>query len=204
MSTSRRSRCAGFTLVELLVSIAIAAILMAIGVPALHNLFARRTLEGYARSVAMLTQRGRYEALNRGVPVVVYVSGGSVVAFADVHGAAATDPPDGVYNPLATPPSATGTDYEVGRQPMPDKLELAAPGGGSGIVGFTSVGGDQRAIFQPDGSVSDTGGFIFGDPRSNFLEVKVSPQATGRVEILKWDGSAWRANGEGGHAWEWN
>lgn len=198
MSThTTRSARAGFTLVELLITLVIALILLAVTVPALQNLFSRQRLEGYARSVATLAQRARHEALVRGVPAVVAVEDGSVFAFADLHGATLADPPDGLFNPDGSAPYRT-TDYEIGRHRVPRHVSL------EGVDGFTPIGGDRRAVFRPDGSVSDTGGFRVNDVRGNRLDIRVATRATGRVALFKWDGSAWRANGEGGESWDWN
>jgi prepilin-type N-terminal cleavage/methylation domain-containing protein len=198
MSTdSPRSSRAGFTLVELLIALVVALLLLAVSVPALQNLISRQRLEGYARNVATLAQRARHEALTHGVPAVVAIDGDSVVAFVDLHGATLADPPDGLFNPDGTAPYRA-TDYEIGRHPAPKHVAL------EGIDGFTEVGDDRRAIFQTDGSISDTGGFRVNDVRGNRLDVRIAPRATGRVTMLKWDGSGWRANGEGGHSWSWN
>lgn len=198
MSThTTRSARAGFTLVELMIALAIALALLAVTVPALQNLFSRQRLEGYARSVATLAQRARHEALVRGVPVVVAVEDGDVFAFADINGATLTDPPDGLYNPDGSAPYRA-TDYEIGRHPVPRNVTL------EGVDGFTLVGGDRRAVFRVDGTIADTGGFRVNDVRGNRLDIRIAPRATGRVALYKWDGSAWRANGEGGHSWTWN
>lgn len=198
MSTdSPRSSRAGFTLIELLVALVIALVLLALAVPSLQNLIARQRLEGYARNVALLAQRARHEALVRGVPTVVAVEEGGVFAFADLNGATLTDPPDGLYNPVISAPFRA-TDYEIGRHPVPGRVALEA------VDGFTLVGSDRRAIFQTDGSISDTGGFRVNDVRGNRLDIRIAPRATGRVALFKWDGEAWRANGEGGESWSWN
>lgn len=196
IQTTRSAR-AGFTLVELTITLVIALALLAVTVPALQNLFARQRLEGYARSVATLAQRARHESLVRGVPTVVAVADGSIFAFVDLHGATLADPPDGLYNPDGSAPYRT-TDYEIGRHRVPRHVTLES------VDGFTLVDSDRRAVFRSDGSVSDTGGFRVNDVRGNRLDIRIAPRATGRVALYKWDGSAWRANGEGGHSWTWN
>lgn len=184
-------------MIEVLIVLVVAIVLLAISVPALQNLIARQRLEGYARTVASLAHRARHEALLRGVPAVVAVEGDSVFAFADLHGATLADPPDGLFNPDGTAPYRT-TDYQIGRHRVPPHVTL------EGVDGFTLIDGDRRAVFRPDGSISDTGGFRVNDVRGNRLDVRIAPRATGRVALYKWDGSAWRANGEGGRSWAWN
>lgn len=199
-----RKTPAGFTLVELLIVLAIAMLILTIGFPSLLNFLARQKIEGSARAVTTLAQRARQEALTRGVPAVVLADGDAVVAFVDVHGATPTSPPDGIFNPTAGAPFR-GTDYEIGRSALPPTVSLAGPSNSPGVVDLTDVDGTPRAIFDPDGTIRDTGSFRLADVRGNYLEVRIAPRATGRVALYKFDEktSAWRANGEGGHSWVW-
>ncbi|HUO86285.1 MAG TPA: GspH/FimT family pseudopilin [Thermoanaerobaculia bacterium] len=199
-----RSTRDGFTLVELLIVLAIAVLILALGVPSLLNLLARQRLEGPARDISTLAHRARQEAVSRGAPAVLLADGDAVVAFLDIHGETATDPPDGVFNPIAGSPYRS-TDFEVGRRVLPNQVTLGGPSGSDGVVDFTDFDGTPKAIFEPDGSIRDTGGFRLADSRGNFLEIRIAPRATGRVAMLKFDDatSTWRANGEGGHSWDW-
>lgn len=216
MRERRPSRPAGFTLVEMLISLAVMMVIAAIGYPPLHNLIVRSKLEGAARETAMLMQLARLEAIKRSVPIVVRIDQASrrLITFADVNGAALTDPPDRLFNPVAGQPQHA-TDYEL-RPPLspPGRIEFQAPLAGNVVEGFTVVGGDKVAIFQTDGSVLADGAIRFADGRGNFLEVAVTPKATARVELRKWDGAggvnpkypvggAFRAAGEGGKPWIW-
>ena len=198
-----RSARAGFTLVELLIVLAIAVLVIALGVPNLLDLLARQRLEGQARELAALAHRARHEAATRGVPAVVEVDGEGFRAFVDLHGATLALPPDGLFNPQPGAP-LQGTDFEIGRRQLHDLLRLAGPGSAAAVDGFTVVGSERKAIFDPDGSIRAIGAIRIADDRGNFLEMRVSPRATGRVALYKWDGSAWRANGEGGHSWIWH
>jgi prepilin-type N-terminal cleavage/methylation domain-containing protein len=60
-------------------------------------------------------------------------------------------------------------------------------------------------VFLPDGSVRETGAIRLADVRGNFLEIRVQPQATARVQVLKWDDDdgEWYSRDQGGKAWEW-
>jgi type IV fimbrial biogenesis protein FimT len=200
--TPRSSR-AGFTLVELLIVLAIAVLVITLGVPNLLDLLARQRLEGQARDLAALAHRARQEALTRGMPAVVEIDGRAFRAFADLHGATLAAPPDGLFNPLSGAP-LQGTDFEIGRRQLHAKLALAGPDSQTNIDGFTVVDGVRKAIFEPDGSIRATGAIRLADHRGNYLELRVAPRATGKVGLYKWDGSAWRANGEGGTSWTWH
>lgn len=198
-----RSARAGFTLVELLIVLAIAILIIALGVPNLLDLIARQRLEGQARDLAALAHRARQEALVRGMPAVLEVDGSSFRAFVDLHGATLTAPPDGLFNPQPGAP-LQGTDFVIGDRQLDARLALAGPGSQAGVDGFTVVDGQRKAVFEPDGSIRATGAIRIADHRGNYLELRAEPRATGRVGLYKWDGSAWRANGEGGKSWTWH
>ena len=84
---------------------------------------------------------------------------------------------------------------------LEDSLKFEAPPGQGDAV---MVPGNCFT-FLPDGSVKDTGAFRFADVRGNFLEVRVEPQATARVQVRKWNetDNAWYTRDQGGKAWEW-
>lgn len=197
-----RSSRAGFTLVELLIVLVVAILVIAMGVPGLLNVVARQRLEGQARELATLAHRARQQSLVRGVPTVLELDGNRFVAFVDLHGDTLAAAPDGLFNPQAGQPHQ-GTDFRIGQGQLHHQLRFEGPGGTPGIDGFTDVGGVPKAIFSPDGSIRATGSFRIADVRGNHLEVRVAPRATGRVALYKWDGEAWRANGEGGKSWDW-
>ena len=194
---------AGFTLVELLIVLAIATLVLTLGVPNLIEILHRQRLEGQVRELATLAHRARHEALLRGVPAIVELDADGFTAFVDLHGADLDDPPDLLFGPLPSAP-IQGTDFRVGERKLHEELDLAGPGVQPAVEGFTDVGGVRKAIFEPDGSIRNTGAVRIADRRGNFLEMRIEPRATGRVSLSKWDGTAWRANGEGGHSWTWH
>ncbi|MGQ9860680.1 MAG: GspH/FimT family pseudopilin, partial [Thiobacillaceae bacterium] len=67
--TQRRQ--SGVTLIELLVTISIAAILMAIAVPGFQDFFRRNRLDGATSDLMATLNYARSEAIRRGVPVSV-------------------------------------------------------------------------------------------------------------------------------------
>jgi prepilin-type N-terminal cleavage/methylation domain-containing protein len=91
---------------------------------------------------------------------------------------------------------------------------ITAPGASLDLPESVSFGAPPAAdpsevtdcfVFLPDGSVRKPGVFRIQDVRGNFLEIQVKPQATARVQVLKWDEteSKWYTREQGGKAWEW-
>jgi prepilin-type N-terminal cleavage/methylation domain-containing protein len=202
---SDRSADRGFTMVELLVVLAILILAVTLAVPPLWNMIVRSKLEGATRELGAMIQRGRLEAVRRSAQVVIAVDPATsqVFAFADRNGITMNDPPDGIYDPVAGQ-AAGNTDYALGQWFLPKRVSLVAPEGQSAIDGLTTIGTNQVVLLAPDGSVNASGAYRLGDARGNFLEVRIEPQATARVSVRKWDGTAWWTRGEGGHPWEWN
>lgn len=66
---NRQSRQAGFTMVELLIVLAIAAILMMISMPALLNIVSGYKVRSSAQTAEMLARQARYQAIQLGQQV---------------------------------------------------------------------------------------------------------------------------------------
>ncbi len=191
---------AGYTLLEMLIVIAIIGLISSLVFPALQQFIHRNKILGIARSTGMLMREARYEAIKRGVPCIVRADGvsGEVVAYADVDG-------DLTYNPDPLATAFRSTDYEIRRYALPGGLAFDGPLAQPPVFGFTDLPGLpwNGAVFETDGSIRVLGGIRFADPRGNYLEVRVEPAATARVWVSKWDGANWLAQAEGGKTWEW-
>lgn len=215
----------GFTLIEALIVLALLGILMLIGLPALLGTVQRYKMEGTAQGVANLMRLARLEAIKQGVPVIVRLdyTNGAVTAFVDRDSNLQMNPTPGA-KPRAT-------DHEIGRVHLANGVFFwgvandngpadPTPGGTNVVSGFTAdpTGGGlpNIAVFDPNGSIRNPGGFEFGDRNGNFLEVRSGPQATGRVSLWKFDRTdnayyerANKAPGSGGgpasgqKTWEW-
>lgn len=211
MDSNRRKSVAGqgFTLVELLVSILVIGLIATLGLPALFQYIHRTKIEGANRQTRAMLQQAKFEAIKRGGLTVVAIEPDTreIVFFVDVHGAGLNDPSDGIFNPQPAPPGAT--DFEVARFQLPIGVDFRFQGatGLASVDGFLNTGNpdppDKRAIFRPNGSAIASGAIRFGDARGNYLEVRVNPAITAKVEVRKWDGAAWRVFGEGGEPWVW-
>lgn len=200
MNAHRSSR--GFTLIELLI---IMAIMMALAVFSLPELFAainRSRLEGTARQTATLMRAARLESIKESCYGVVMIDTANrrVLAFVDRDS-------DGVYEPTNAPPEKL-----IGLVALPARIYFQDEGGSqdmSSVKGFVNPDtpvalADGQVMYQSDGSVLATGALRFADDRGNALEVNVEPRTTGKVEVRKYQDSAWIANGEGGKAWKFN
>lgn len=70
-TTSRFARQSGFTIVELMVSLAVASILIGLALPAFNNFIAQRTLTAQVNDFMVAVQYARSEAGRRGATVSV-------------------------------------------------------------------------------------------------------------------------------------
>ena len=202
----------GFTLIELFVVLAVLAVAMGLGIPAIQNLIVRSKTEGFARELSAHLQRTRLEAIKTNREGVVFLNGatGELVTFVDAD--RSRDALTGFRDFAPNPGAPRGTaDYELARLAPPEHVRLEGPGGGEGVeplVGFTNNDGDDWLIFRPDGSVEDTGSIRIADERGNFLELFVSPAATGRVQVRKWQDGDWLASvdpaADNPEPWKWN
>ena len=75
----REPDAAGFTLIELVVTIAIVAIVVEISIPAIQQIRLMSSLDGGRRVVSSALLRARWLAINRGQQHTVTLSGGDVV-----------------------------------------------------------------------------------------------------------------------------
>ncbi len=204
----RGSADAGFSLVELLIVIALIAILTLIGLPWMIGSLNRAKLVGAAKEVSTLMQVARLESIKQGVPTKVQFdsTAQAFLAYADNDRDgdfdAATDRlisrgtafPRGVWlwGPLDTGPEEANAIAGWDSDTCPDYDEDLPFG----------------PVFRTDGSCNCAGAFRFRDPRGNVLETRVQFPATAKIVIRKWFGGAsadaeWFENGEANHKWTW-
>lgn len=185
-----RGAAAGFTLLEAIVTLAILAILLTLTVPGLMSIMDRRRLLGDGEKAVAFMQRARYQSIQRNRQLRVDLDTGARTLFFDVNGNGALDEVERQVGVL-----------ELSR----GVLAGGPPGDTDAVTGFTALGGRRVAVFRPDGSLLNGGGLRLRDVEADdYLEVSVIEPATGLIRLRKWDGSAWREQGEGGQSWTWN
>ncbi len=210
MRTRPSSSQSGFTLVELLVTIAMLSILALLSYPSLQRMILRSKLQGTTTEVAIMMQRMRFEAIRRGAPAVVEYDpvDNLIRAYIDLNDAGGNPASDLIYNPQLSGGPANPTDDLLGRISLATGIELRAPPPQLPIDALTTAPGPGNvAVFDPDGSARDLGAFRFADIRDNYLEVRIEPAATARVQQRKWEdfggGFDWYGPGDTNHPWKW-
>lgn len=202
---SKTPTMAGFSLVELIITIAIGLIIATMGLPAIYNFVSRSHIEGTARQFATTMHAAKIEAIKTGFPAVVRIDPVDNVLQAHLN---IDDPGDEwAYDPDDSKPYQT-TDYLIRQVALPEGVTFGGPGGaGERFDGLTvdPGGGDPLMIFEADGSIRDIGAYRIGDLRGNFLEARVEPRGTARTELRKWnrDLTIWAAAGQEGNPWQW-
>lgn len=199
---------AGFSLIELIVALALGIFLLVLVFPALAKYTHRASLETVARQTESLMQLARREAIKSNVNanVVFDYDANQVYAYADANANNVED---------------TG-DKELGRFPLPKQVafwagEDAAAKGTNALINFGSGNvctptcpNGGIAAFLPTGAAARTGAVRFGDGKNssgkgNFLEVRIGIAATGKLDLRKWDPatSTYLLRDEGGTPWTW-
>ena len=169
----------GFTLIELLVVMALMMALVGLGIPALQLALHESKIRGIATEVTVLMRQARIDAIkNSGQTVVQIIPStgaddpGHVQAFSDRNSDSMLTAGEPV---LASFPLPKGISF-VDCNGMTDKNSVDT-------FSADPLGGPNMAIFQRDGSIIAVGGFRFGDPYGNAMEVHVEPAATAKIQV---------------------
>jgi prepilin-type N-terminal cleavage/methylation domain-containing protein len=184
-----RSRCSGsgFTLLEMLLVVAMASVLMLIGTPALLNMAARYKIRSSTQQLEMLGHQARYESIKLGQTVTVlpdtyhrmfYVYSGTLVPAFDPTKNTVTDIPP--LQRIAVWVVPTGAMFYD-----PDPDPSAPPPKPPATTRPSRIPIPVALVFSPDGSA--TGGpVVFGshDYNQPRFQVAVTSPATGKLRTL--------------------
>lgn len=174
--TFRRGRQRGFTLLELLVTVAVAAILIGIAVPALTSFIQNSRDTAESDSLISSLQYARSEAVKEDAPVKVCTSANVA------NGANATCSGSNSWDSGWIVITTAGT---------PAVLQASAPLGGSNrLAGSFNGGGIDQVEFLPDGMVQAAGGagvylttyFTLCDPRGATYARAIEVSAIGAIQ----------------------
>jgi prepilin-type N-terminal cleavage/methylation domain-containing protein len=203
MDRSRKPvRSSGFTLIEVLVVLALMVILLLFSFPSLLKMVNRSKLLGITSQASVLMQQARFEAIKRNVPVFVVADlpYGSLSVVSDDNG-------NGIWD--------RATDGLKARVDLPARITFwsatDAAANGATAVTFSALTCSPAcsnmfaAVYGPDGSVDKIGAIRFADGKGNFTEVATMNTATGRSEAHKYEpsSSSYVTNGNNGKAWTW-
>lgn len=178
---SRRSRRAGqgFTLIELMVVLAIASILMLIGVPALLNILAHYKVHSSAQQLVMLGRQARYESIKLNQPVTL-VADSNRNSFYVYSGTLPGMPP---YN-LPDGPGDIPAVQRVAEWSVPRGVKFLIQPACTGYCGSFSFNPDGSATLPAGASVTGQS-VVFSTPNQSTTTVLLKPAAalTGKLVI---------------------
>lgn len=182
--TMLSSRVSGFSLVELLAVVAIIGLVAAFGFPAIQEITYQRTLDSVAHQFSTACLAARSSAVKTGSPAIVEVT--------ETH----PNPHDPQVS-LITLVSWVDRD---GNDAYDAEAKIAEFSSSSKVISMGGPVGDALAIqgftggkakFLNDGSIDAVGAFRLKNIRDKYVQIRVSPAATGITKIQSWNGSAW-------------
>ena len=165
MTASPRERSAGFTLIELMIAIALLAVLVSVGLPSFKQMMRNYEVRVAAESVSNGLQRARAEAVARNSRVQFVLGSGTSWTVDYVNKPVVTDPPldsrastDGSTNATLTAlaadlstPATTLTFNQLGQvianadtSPSLVRVNFAASGASQNLRVIVGAGGSAR------------------------------------------------------------
>lgn len=195
----RRDSRQGFTLLELLVILAIVMVVATLGYVGFEQMMVRTRLQGDAVGISNALQRARALAVRRSAIVVAEVNFGptdELVFYYDDDDDQTWDLAD---EEEAQPPLKLTSTGRPETSVYFWAADSDAPDPVAAMDGLTTRAGTSAVVvIEADGSVRDTGGIRIGmgpwprvgiakedDFQRNFMEVRIVIGATGRTELRK-------------------
>lgn len=151
----RFARAAGHSVIEVLVVLAIAALMILFFIPPLLDYLTRADLEQNGRQAEVLLRKARQKAITLQAPVRVEPQADGLFAFADLDN-------DTAFN---------NADEAIDTLDLSPKVEWVAT--------------SYTAVFRPNGSADAVGAYRMRNRDGSELRVRVTSLATGNVSIEK-------------------
>ncbi|HET9794175.1 MAG TPA: GspH/FimT family protein [Thermoanaerobaculia bacterium] len=186
ISATPRVSNRGFTIIELIVVVAIVGIVLAIALPYFGVISRRAHLDAAARAVQMDLLKARVAALRRGSDVGVEVSTDvskdsyhSAIVYIDANANGVLDSGETILARSPLPPSDANLVYRIAA------LNSVAPGTSAQTFSF---------VFSPLGNAttgSSSKALFLSDGKGNLIQVGVPIATSGKVAMTKLSGASY-------------
>lgn len=162
----------GFTVLELLIVVAVMGVVVVVGLPSLMTNLRRAKLEGPLRQAMTLMSLARFEAVKKGISTGVEadLADDQILTFRDMDENGSFNAGDEILNLLTLP---KGLHFWHPEDANPE--------------GVTTLLETSNTIFDSTGAASTVGSFFVGDTRGNHLTIEIANAATARLVIKKWE-----------------
>jgi len=146
LSRTEMNRASAFTLIELILVMAMLAVVISVALPSLKGFFRGRNLDSEARRFLSLTRYGQSRAVSEGVPIVLWIDGRQKTYGLQAQaGYADTDTNSVQFN--------LDKDLQV-EAVVPQVMSLTQSNLWTQVA--LPVGNLPRILFQPDGFINET------------------------------------------------
>ena len=158
-------RCGGFTLIELMITISLVAIVMGIGVPSYQDFVVKNRIQTQASEIRSTLAMARVEAIRRGLRVLVCPGQDGCAAGTDWH--------DNGWNSFV--------DSNMNSRFDPDEIRLEVH---TRLDGGSTLTGAANVIFRSDGTANEarTLNLCSADEHAQHRR-RISISSVGRVRV---------------------